>query len=106
MEDVLEELLQEQIYDEMDQMEKEAQKIGRWASRKWRLLKKKRKLEAANKASSMASVALEATRVSLLNDTTGERTFLLAKDKDGGTSSSSERGGILGFLQSLGQNRR
>jgi len=36
LEDVLEELLQEEIYDEKDKMEKEAEKIALWAGRRWR----------------------------------------------------------------------
>jgi hypothetical protein len=103
LEDVFEALLQEQIYDEKDQMEKEAGKIGRWASRKWRKLKKKRELEAAHKASSMASVVVEAMDNTVRHDLMGETTFLLRKDGDEGSNSEHD-GGILGFFQSLGRN--
>lgn len=105
LEDVFEELLQEQIYDEMDQMEKEAARIARWASRKWRKLKKRRKLEAAHKASSMGSVVVEALAAfSLKEDVTGEATFLLAKEVEEKDTDREQDGGILGFFRSLGRN--
>jgi len=40
LEDVLEELLQEEIYDENDQMEKTGERIALWAQRKWKRRKK------------------------------------------------------------------
>lgn len=78
-------------------MEKEAEKIGRWASRKWRKLKKKRELEAAHKATSMATVVVGAMNSAAQSNTAGETAFLLRKDLD-------DDGGILGFFQSLGRN--
>jgi hypothetical protein len=103
LEDVFEALLQEQIYDEKDPMEKEAGRIGRWVSRKWRKLKKKRALEAAHKATSMAAVVVQAMNSASESHTTGERTFLLRKDLDSSTTSGHD-GGILGFFQRLGNN--
>jgi hypothetical protein len=95
----LEELLQEQIYDENDRMEKEAGKIARWVTRKWKLLRKQRQLEAAGKKGThMGDVVLDAMAAHE-NDTAGEQTFLLQKDRKP-TSSESE-GGILGFFQSF-----
>lgn len=44
LEDVLEELLQEQIYDEMDHYEQNQLKSVQWAFRKWKVFVKKRKL--------------------------------------------------------------
>ena len=54
LEDVLEELLQEEIFDENDQMEKEAEKIALWVGRRWRRRTKPN-------LKSMASVVQEAT---------------------------------------------
>lgn len=42
MEDVLEELLQEEIFDENDQMEKEAERIALWVGRHWKRKKNPR----------------------------------------------------------------
>jgi metal transporter CNNM len=98
-EDVLEELLQEQIYDENDKMEKEAGKIARWVTRKWRGLKRHRELEAAGKTASMGSVVLDAMAAHE-NESAGERTFLLQKERQEGSNNSSE-GGIVGFFQNL-----
>ena len=36
LEDVLEALLQEQIYDESDKVEREANRVAKWAVKKWR----------------------------------------------------------------------
>lgn len=59
LEDCLEELLQEEIFDENDQQEKEAaEKIALWAGRRWR--------RYAKHVKSMASVVNEAT-----NESTG-----------------------------------
>jgi metal transporter CNNM len=45
LEDVLEELLQEKIYDEMDHLEQSKLKAAKWAIQKWKLFNKKRKLK-------------------------------------------------------------
>ena len=44
LEDVLEELIQEKIYDEMDHYEQNQLKSVKWAFRKWKVFVKKRKL--------------------------------------------------------------
>ncbi|KAL3905358.1 MAG: hypothetical protein SGILL_009710 [Bacillariaceae sp.] len=102
-EDVLEELLQEQIYDENDRMEKEAEKIARWVAGRWKVLKEQKEREAAGKEVHMGDVVLDAM-AARENDTAGEQTFLLQKDRKPASTTDSE-GGILGFFQSLaGQN--
>lgn len=53
LEDVLEELLQEEIYDENDRIDKEAERIALWVGRRWR--------RRAAGAKSMASIVVEAT---------------------------------------------
>jgi len=61
LEDVLEELLQEEIYDENDRMEKEAEKIANWVGKMWRKrLKEKREREAAGEGVSVASAMVDA----------------------------------------------
>ena len=45
IEDVIEALLQEQIYDESDKIEREMTRIARWASRKWKAYAAKKKRE-------------------------------------------------------------
>jgi hypothetical protein len=47
LEDVLEELLQEEIYDESDKMEREAARIAIWAAKKWKKYVQRRKQERA-----------------------------------------------------------
>jgi len=43
MEDVIEEMLQEPIYDEGDRVERQAMERAEWAFRKWRLFVKRRR---------------------------------------------------------------
>jgi len=86
----LEELLQEEIYDENDQMEKEAEKIARWVSRTW----KKRKTLQASKTESMATVVAQAMAAHD-NETIGETSSLLEKKEDVVES------GILSFFQNI-----
>jgi hypothetical protein len=45
IEDVIEALLQEQIYDESDKIEREMTRIARWASRKWKAYSANKKRE-------------------------------------------------------------
>jgi hypothetical protein len=45
IENVIEALLQEQIYDESDKIEKEMTRVARWASRKWKAYSAKKKRE-------------------------------------------------------------
>jgi metal transporter CNNM len=98
LEDALEELLQEQIYDENDRMEKEAQKIARWVCRKWKVLKRRREYGATGKSPLMERVDLDAIAAHE-NETAGERTSLLRQENwEGGDESS-----ILGTFQNLVQ---
>ena len=43
LEDVLEELIQEEIYDEFDRKEKKRLKLARWGFQRWRMFVKKKK---------------------------------------------------------------
>ena len=79
-EDVLEELLQEQIYDENDKMEKEAEKIARWAIKRWKNKKRRREMEASGKIGSMGSVVSQAMAASR-RETAGETSSLLPKEE-------------------------
>ena len=45
IEDVIEELLQEEIYDESDKMEREELRLAEWAANKWKKFVKKKKRE-------------------------------------------------------------
>jgi len=90
LEDVLEELLQEEIFDENDQMEKEAERIALWVGRQWR---RKRKVGTG----STGSVVVEAVQA----NATSESASLL-----GTSENSQEHSGLLGSMyQSLGFQR-
>jgi hypothetical protein len=95
-EDVLEELLQEQIYDENDQMEKEAEKIARWVVKRWRHHKRRREMEASGMAGSMGTVVSQAL-AARRSDAVGESSFLLAKEMQEDSSDNS----FFGLLQNL-----
>jgi CBS domain containing-hemolysin-like protein len=45
MEDVLEELLQEKILDETDKLERNEQRLAKWALSRWHLFVNQRKVE-------------------------------------------------------------
>jgi hypothetical protein len=65
LEDVLEELLQEEIYDESDKMAREAERISIWAAKKWKKYVQRRKQErglqeAHEQNNSMGSVVKQA----------------------------------------------
>ena len=51
MEDVLENLIQEQIYDEFDRKEKQRLKLARWGFQRWRMFVKKNKNERGEQTS-------------------------------------------------------
>ena len=111
LEDVFEALLQEQIYDEMDQMEREAEKIARWVCHKWRNYKAVKAEEERQRLLTMGDVVDEAMAHTKeltvkTNDSNleGEATFLLGKNKERKDPSSSGSG-ILGFFQSLGSTK-
>jgi predicted membrane chloride channel (bestrophin family) len=99
LEDVLEELLQEEIYDENDQMEKEAEKIARWVGKKWKRLKRRREQV------SIASVVVDAINASQESNSfnaTNESTSLLQTNEGNQRNGS----GLLGSIfQSLGINK-
>jgi hypothetical protein len=106
LEDVLEELLQEEIYDENDQMEKEAEKIAYWVGKKWKRLKRRREQEAAGEPErlSMASLVVDAINASQKDNlnATNESTSLLQKNEGNRRNGS----GLLGTIfQSLGMNK-
>jgi hypothetical protein len=112
LEDVLEELLQEEIYDENDQMEKEAEKIALWVGKKWKRLKRRREQEAAGERASiaservsMASIVVDAINASQKDNNfnaTSESTSLLQKNEGNRRNGS----GLLGSIfQSLGMNK-
>jgi Mg2+/Co2+ transporter CorC len=108
LEDVFEALLQEQIYDEMDQMEREAEKIARWVTHKWRHYKAVKDEEDNNRLATMGDVVDDAMRNAAglkggdySNSMSGEATFLLGKQKQDNDASSGGSG-ILSFFQSLG----
>jgi metal transporter CNNM len=97
LEDVLEALLQEQIYDETDKVEREAERIARWASKKWKRFLQNRKRERAleqghEQAVSMGTVVQIATTAHQNHhadeEAVGERTTLL---RGGGGSSDTHQ---------------
>jgi uncharacterized protein YyaL (SSP411 family) len=98
-EDVLEELLQEEIYDENDQMEKKAGKIARWVIKRWKNKKRRREMEASGKTGSMSSVVSQAIAASR-SGTLGEASSLLPKD----ISDEKTDNGIFTIFQNLTRN--
>jgi len=106
LEDVLEELLQEEIYDENDRMEKEAEKIAIWVGKKWKCLKEKREREAAGVTVSMASAvvaAIDPFLTSNYNNATNESRSLLQTNN---RKRQKENSGLLGSIfQSFGMNK-
>jgi hypothetical protein len=94
LEDVLEALLQEQIYDESDKYEREALQLSRRVAKKWKLYTRRKKLErnAASEAIrnlSLGSIVEEAMEVD-------ERTGLLSKE-----SSIDNNAGFLSPIQGV-----
>jgi hypothetical protein len=88
LEDVLEALLQEQIYDESDKYEREALRVSGWVAQKWKAYarRKKRERSAASEMAprfSMGAVVVEAMDAD-------ERTGLLER--------SSSNDNLHGFL--------
>lgn len=93
LEDVLEALLQEQIYDESDKYEREALRLSRWVAQKWRahVRRKKRERSATNaiRSLSMGAVVEEAMEAN-------ERSSLL-----GGDIGSSNNAGFVSPIESM-----
>jgi metal transporter CNNM len=79
IEDVIEALLQEQIYDESDKIELEMRRIARWASRKWKAYAAKKKRDRLEVEQGMIQ----------------EETPLLGT---GESSSSENKSGLFRFL--------
>jgi len=70
LEDVLEQLLQEEIYDEHDQnTDKQRERIAIWVGRKWKNIKRRRELNSLGKAASMGDV-VEQVRATTTNEST------------------------------------
>jgi len=76
LEDVLEELLQEEIFDEKDQMMKDMERIAFWVGTKWKHLQRKRNMKARGKLTSVGDAVDAVT-----NKITNESTHLLATDE-------------------------
>lgn len=88
----MEELLQEEIFDEKDQMEREAERIALWVGRQWR-----RRSKPGLK--SMASVVIEKV------ETTSESTSLL-HSSDNPEQHLERQSSIFGsILEGLGLNK-
>jgi len=85
LEDVLECLLQEQIYDESDRREREGDRIARWAVAKWKRYVKRRK-SGAKQNPDLGDVVMDAM------EQAHEGTALL----DG--RQESKQGGIFGLF--------
>lgn len=86
----MEELLQEQIYDESDKMEQNALRLAKWASKEWKNYVKRRKKERGHPDFSMGDVVEQA--MARQHD---EKTALL-----GGGDTNSDRGGIFSLFAS------
>ena len=87
MEDVLEELLQEEIYDENDPMEKEAERIALWVGRHWKRKKN-------HNYRSIASVVAEAGE-----NMASESTSLLGSREETQTNEKRDGGPLESILQ-------
>jgi hypothetical protein len=96
----LESLLQEQIYDETDKIEREEVRVAKWASNKWKRYvenqKRRRAMEEQGKVVSMGTVVDQA----MTAHQAGEGTALL-----GGDNSQKGLPGIFGFLDVFNTNK-
>jgi hypothetical protein len=94
LEDVLEALLQEQIYDESDRLEREAERIARWATLKWKAVVKRRKQERLMQATGGEQYSMGSVVGQAMMADNNERTQLLG----GRSSESNQSGSLLGFF--------
>ena len=102
IEDVLEAILQEQIYDESDKLEREATRIALWATRKWKAFVRRRKQERGNSAKKSNTSTFPDAVNQIVNENrrmVREETPLLPsnqtnEESEDGTSTS----GFLGFF--------
>lgn len=106
LEDVLESLLQEQIYDENDKMERKAQQIARWAFHKWKAYVGRRRRERAQGDHALLDYSMGAVVEKAMQQAeSNERTHLLegnyispSKSTDSKTGGFSPMEGLLGLL--------
>jgi CBS domain containing-hemolysin-like protein len=106
IEDVIEELLQEEIYDEHDRREREADRIAKWASRKWKSFVKKKKRERGELAArvdgktfaDVVDKAIHKHDEETGNGTVSEETPLVADAAGGHSRKPSSRPGLFGFF--------
>jgi hypothetical protein len=99
----LESLLQEQIYDETDKVERDELRLARWAFKKWKRFvenkKRKRAMEGQEKVVSIGTVVDQALMAT--HHQTGEGTPLLGR---GGSNSQEGPSGLFGFLDVFNNN--
>tara|TARA_B110001452_G_C14953911_1_gene333615 strand:- start:65 stop:397 length:333 start_codon:yes stop_codon:yes gene_type:complete len=99
LEDVLEELLQEEIYDENDQMKKEGEKIALWVSEKWKRKQERDKGVGAPAKLSLSSIVSEAVDAKNKKNTSESTRLLQSNDQ----RCSKKDTGLLGSIfQSIG----
>jgi hypothetical protein len=91
LEDVLEALLQEQIYDESDNYEREGLRLSKWVAQKWKAYARRKKRE---RNMTMQHISM-GTLVEQVMDA-NERTGLLD-----GSSSSDSNSGFLSPIQGV-----
>jgi hypothetical protein len=97
LEDVLEALLQEQIYDESDKLEREAERIARWATLKWKAVVIRRKRERLMQATGVEQYSMGSVVGQAMSADNNERTQLLG----GRSSESNQSGGLFGFFENF-----
>ena len=95
LEDVLEALLQEQIYDESDKYEREALRLSGWVVQKWKAYTRRKKRERSDAATLAPRLSLGAVVVEAMD--ADERTGLL----EGSSSHDHELHGFLTPMQGV-----
>jgi metal transporter CNNM len=107
IEDVIEAILQEQIYDESDKLEREATRIAKWATRKWKNFVRDRKQERTRTSKSATSTFPEVVnQVVKEKRLVREETPLLPSDREteqarrneDADEGSGNKSGFLGFF--------
>jgi len=104
LEDVLESLLQEQIYDESDKYQRDANRIAKWVSLKWKnyVRRRKRERDSPREAANNLSMGTVVEQAMAANETTQ----LLGN----GTNADNPQdvgfdpiGGMMKFFDNLGK---
>lgn len=97
LEDVIEALLQEQIYDESDKEQREANRIARWAAQKWKVHVRRKKRDRA--AGLTTHVSMGTVVEQAIHHEVDERTRLVGNNDSTQNPIFNPFGDILNFFK-------